>query len=176
MLAFVYNQKDDDRLVVIDEQNRRRYEAPLKEASCAPFWEGGKVYVLDLSGTVRGFHIASDKLVAEKEETISAPVIFLAEYSRSQSRLFLIQTRWNDQQKVFFHELLAMDFPARKALWKRRIDDPGGLKIRQSYVCVTGLKLVQVFNCATGEKLGGIEAAKAAASADASTHKQARRT
>src|SRR5437016_9092360 len=31
MLAFVYNQERDNRLVVLDEKNRRRYEAPLDE-------------------------------------------------------------------------------------------------------------------------------------------------
>ena len=40
------------------------------------------------------------------------------------------------------------------------------LRVMEHYVCVMGLKLVQVFNCDTGEKLGGIEAAKAAASAE----------
>ena len=41
-LAFVFNQTDEHRLVVLDEKNRRRYEAPLAEAKTAPFWEGGK--------------------------------------------------------------------------------------------------------------------------------------
>jgi hypothetical protein len=169
MLAFVYNQTDDHRLVIIDEKNRRRYEAPLKDANCAPFWEGGNVYVVDHSGSVRGFHVGSDRLVPEKEETISARVVREAEYVRSQHRLYLIQTEWNDQQKIFFYELLAIDFPARKTLWSKRIDDPGVLRIMQPYVCMTGLKLVQVFNCDTGEKLGAIEATKAAA--DANAHK-----
>ncbi len=40
MLAFVYNQADDHLLVVIDEGTRRRYQAPLKEARQARFWEG----------------------------------------------------------------------------------------------------------------------------------------
>jgi hypothetical protein len=171
MLAFVYNQTDDHRLVVIDEKNRRRYEAPLKEVSRAPFWEGGKVYVVDHSGIVRGFRIGSDRLVAEKTETISAGIVRRAEYVRSQHRLYLTQTKWNDQQKIFFHELLAIDFPARKALWTKRIDDPGLLRVMPPYVCVMGLKLVQVFNCDTGEKIGGIKAAQAAASADANAHK-----
>lgn len=169
MLAFVYNETNDHRLVVIDEKNRRRYEAPLKEASYAPFWEGGKVYALDLSGSVRGFHIGSDRLVAEKVETISAGVVRTAEYVRIQHRLYLIQTR-DDQQEIFY-ELLAINFPARKTLWTKRIDDPGLLRVMHPYVCVMGLKLVQVFNCDTGEKIGGIEAAKAAASADAKAHK-----
>ena len=166
MLAFVYNQTNDHRLVVIDEKNRRRYEAPLKQAKSAPFWEEGKVYVVDVSGNAQGFSISSDRLVAEKEETISAAVVRTAEYVRSQHRLYLIRTGWDDQHKIFY-ELLAIDFPARKTLWTKRIDDPGLLRIMERYVCVTGLKLVQVFNCDTGEKIGGIQAAKAAASVDA---------
>jgi len=170
MLAFVYNQTDDHRLVVIDEKDRRRYEAPLKQAKPAPFWEGGKVYVIDVSGSVQGFSIGSDRLVAEKEETISASVVRTAEYVHSQHRLYLIRTGWDDQHKIFY-ELLAIDFPARKTLWTKRIDDPGLLRIMERYVCVTGLKLVQVFNCDTGEKIAGIEAAKAAAAADTNAHK-----
>ena len=170
MLAFVYNQTDDHRLVVIDEKNRRRYEAPLEKAKSAPFWEGGKVYVVDVSGSVQGFSIGSDKLVAEKAESISAGVVRTTEYVRSQHRLYLIRTNWDDQHKIFY-ELSAIDFPVRKVLWTKRIDDPGVLKIIQPYVCVTGLKLVQAFNCDTGEKLGGIEAVKAAASADANEQK-----
>ena len=169
MLAFVYNQTDDHRLVVIDEKNRRRYEAPLKQAKYAPFWEGGKVYVIDVSGSVQGFSISSDRLVAEKEETISITVVRTAEYVRSQHRLYLIRTGWDDQHEMFY-ELLAIDFPARKTLWTKRIDDPGLLRIMERYICVTGLKLVQVFNCDTGEKIAGIEATKAAAAADANVH------
>ena len=78
------------------------------------------------------------------------------EYVRSQHRLYLIRTGWDDQHKIFY-ELLAIDFPARKTLWTKRIDDPGLLRIMERYVCVTGLKLVQVFNCDTGEKIGGIK-------------------
>ena len=169
MLAFVYNQTNDHRLVVIDEKSRRRYEAPLKQAKTAPFWEGGKVYVLDISGSVQGFSIGSDRLVAEKEETISAGLVRTTEYVRSQSRLYLIRTGWDDQRKIFY-ELLAINFPARKTLWTKRIDDPGLLRIYDPYVCVVGGKLVQVFNCDTGEKVAGIEAAKAAAAADANGH------
>jgi len=169
MLAFVYNQTNDHRLVVIDEKNRRRYEAPLKKAKTAPFWEGGKVYVLDISGSVQGFSIGSDSLVSEKEETISAGLVRTAEYIRSQSRLYLIRTGWDGQRKIFY-ELLAIDFPVRKTLWTKRIDDPGLLRIYAPYVCVVGGKLVQVFNCDTGEKVAGIEAAKAAASTDANGH------
>jgi hypothetical protein len=170
MLAFVYNQTDDHRLVVIDEKNRHRYDAPLKQAKQAPFWEGGKVYVVDVSGSVQGFSIGSDRLVAEKEETISAGLVSTAEYIRSQRRLYLIRTGWDDQRNIF-HELIAIDFPARKTLWTKRIDGPGLLRIRERYVCVMGLKLIQVFNCDTGEKIAGIEAAKAAAAADANAHK-----
>jgi len=170
MLAFVYNQTDDHRLVVIDEKNRRRYEAPLKQAKQAPFWEGGKVYVVDVSGSVQGFSIGPDRLVAEKVETLSAGVVRATEYVRSQHRLYLIRTGWDDQHKIFY-ELLAIDFPARKTLWTKRIDDPGLLRITERYVCVMGLKLIQVFNCDTGEKIAGIEAAKAAAAADANAHK-----
>jgi hypothetical protein len=170
MLAFVYNQTNDHRLVVIDEKNRHRYDAPLKQAKHAPFWEGGKVYVVDVSGSVQGFSIGSDRLVAEKEETISAGLVSTVEYIRSQRRLYLIRTGWDDQRNIF-HELIAIDFPARKTLWTKRIDDPGLLRITERYVCVMGLKLIQVFNCDTGEKIAGIEAAKAAAAADANAHK-----
>jgi hypothetical protein len=169
MLAFVYNQKDDHRLVVIDEKNRRRYEAPLDRSRIAPFWEGGKVYVVGHSGSIQGFTIGSDKLIAGKIEAISAAVVFTAEYARSQHRLYLIRTGWDDHQHKNFHELSAIDFPARKTLWTKRIDDPGLLRIMDQYVCMTGLNLVQVFNCDTGEKIAGIEAAKAAA--DANAHK-----
>lgn len=167
MLAFVYNQKDDHRLVVIDEKNRRRYEAPLDRSRIAPFWEGGKVYVVGHSGSIQGFTIGSDRLIAGKVETISAAVVFTAEYARSQHRLYLIRTGWDDHQHKNFHELSAIDFPARKTLWTKRIDDPGLLRIMDQYVCMTGLNLVQVFNCDTGEKIAGIEAAKAAAEANA---------
>jgi len=170
MLAFVYNQKDDHRLVVLDEKNRRRYEVPLKQPKQAPFWEGGKVYVLDVSGSVQGFSIVSDRLVAEKEVTVCAGLVRTAEYVRSQHRLYLIRSGYDDQRRVF-NELLAIDFPARKTLWTKRIDEGGLLKIYDQHVCVTGGKLVQVFNCDTGEKIAGIEAAKAAESADANAHK-----
>ena len=170
MLAFVYNQTNDHRLVVIDEKNRRRYEAPLDRSRIAPFWEGGKVYVVGHSGSIQGFTIGSDRLIKGKVGTISAAVVFTAEYARSQHHLYLIRTGSDDQQKIFY-ELLAVDFPARKTLWTKRIDDPGLLRIMDQYVCVTGLTLVQVFNCDTGEKIAGIEAAKAVTSADANAHK-----
>jgi hypothetical protein len=166
MLAFVYNQTDDDHLVVIDEKNRHHYEAPLKHGGLAPFWEGGKVYVVDHYGSLQGFTIGSDRLVAGKEETISTNAVRTIEYVRSQHRLYLIQTRWDDDQHKNFYELLAIDFPARKTLWTKRIDDPGLMTIMGPlYVCVTGLKLVQVFNCDTGEKMGEIKAAKPDANA-----------
>ena len=170
ILAFVYNQTDDHRLVVLDEKNRRRYEAPLEKAKSAPFWEGGKVYVVDTSGSLQGFSIGSDKLIAEKTETISAGVVRETEYVRSQDRLYLIRTKFDDQHKISY-EISAIDFPTRKVLWTKEIDSPGPLRIIQPYVCVTGLEQVQVFNCDTGEKLGRIEAAKAAAAADSNGHK-----
>lgn len=160
MLAFAYNQKGGDRLVVIEEKNRRRYEAPLASPGMAPFWEAGKVYVVAHSGSMRGFVIGSDKLIPEKAETICAEVVRTAEYSRGQHRLYLIRSFWDDGRKSFLHELSAIDFPARKTLWTKRLDDPGLLSIRERYVCVVGLKLVQVFSCDTGEKPAGVDAAK----------------
>jgi hypothetical protein len=47
----------------------------------------------------------------------------------------------------------------------------GLLRIRDSNISVTGQKLVQVFNSDTGEKIGGIETAKATASADPNARK-----
>ena len=181
MLAFVYNQENDDRLVVIDEKNRHRYEAPLKNSKQAPFWEGGKVYIVDSSGSLQGFSIGSNKLVAEKEETIlSTGLVFTSEYSRTQRRLYLIRASSDAQRKILY-ELLAIDFPARKTLWTKTIDEPGllrpyalsfpSLRTYTPYVCVVGKKLVQVFNCDTGERIGGIEAAKATAAAGANAQK-----
>jgi hypothetical protein len=164
LLAFAYNQKAADRLVVSDEKNHRHYEAPLNRSKLAPFWARGRVYVIDHFGSLRGFTISSNRLVAGKEETISTistGVVYCAEYDRSQSRLYLIRTGRDDQDKIF-QELLAIDFPTRKTLWRTRINDPGLLTVREQYVCVMGLKSVQVFNCATGMKLGEIEAAKEA--------------
>jgi hypothetical protein len=161
MLAFVYNQTNDHRLVVIDEKLRRRYEAPLENSRMAPFWEGGKIYVVAHSGTIQGFSIGADKLVPEKVETISAGVVRTSEYSRSQHRLYLIRTGYDNEHTVFY-DLQAIDFPTRKTLWTKRIDDPGSLRIMDEYVCVTGLKLVQLFNRDTGKKIGTIEAATAA--------------
>jgi hypothetical protein len=53
-----------------------------------------------------------------------------------------------------------MDFPTRKTLWTTKIDDPGLLKIYDSYVCLIGEKQVQVFSSSTGNKIGGIEVMK----------------
>jgi hypothetical protein len=170
MLAYMYNQEGDHRLVVIDGKNHRQYEASLDNSRMAPFWEGGKVYVVAHSGMMQGFTISSDKLVAAKEETISAGVVRHMEYVRSQHRLYLIRTGFDDQRKIFY-ELSAIDFPARKTLWTKRIDDPGLLTILDGYVCVTGLKLVEVFNSETGEKIGTIAAAKSAPSEDAKSQK-----
>jgi hypothetical protein len=164
MLAFVYNQTDDHRLVVIDEKNRRRYEAPLNEPRMGPFWEGGKVYVVGHSGSVQGFSIGSEKLVADKEETKLMPVVRDIEYVHSQHRLYLIRTFWDTQRKLFNYELSAIDFPERKTLWTKKIIEPGILRIYDPYICITGEKLVQAFNCETGEKIGGIQVAKPAAS------------
>ena len=170
MLAFMYNQEGDHRLVVIDEKDRRRYEAALDNSRMAPFWEGGKVYVVAHSGIMQGFSIRSEKLVAEKEEIISAAVVREIEYVRSQHRLYLIPTGFDDQRRILY-ELSAIDFPARKTLWTKKIDDPGLLTTLNGYVCVTGLKLVEVFNSDTGAKIGTIAAAKSATSADAKAQK-----
>jgi hypothetical protein len=162
MLAFVYNQTDDHRLVVLDEKNHRRYEVPLERAKQAPFWEGGKVYVLDVNGNVQGFRIGTNALVADGNEALCETTVRTAEYARSQHRLYLIRTGFDEHQKTFY-ELLAIDFPIRKTLWKTRIDDPGLVRAMEQYVTVTGLESVQVFNCDTGEKIGEIKAAKAPA-------------
>ncbi|HUJ09526.1 MAG TPA: hypothetical protein VL171_05820 [Verrucomicrobiae bacterium] len=169
MLAFMYNQTGNHRLVVIDEKNRRRYEAPLDNAGMAPFWEGGKVYVVGVSGSVQGFAVGKEKLVPEKAEAISEEVVREVAYSRSQHRLYLIQTGFDDHRKIFY-ELSVIDFPARKTLWTKRIDDTGLLTIMDRYVCVTGLRLVEVFGCDTGEKIGTTTVAKLATSADARAH------
>lgn len=168
-LAFVYNQTNDHRLVVLDEKNRRRYEAPLEEAKSAPFWEGGKVYVMDTSGSLQGFTIGSDSLTAEKPETLSPGVVREIDYVRSQHRLYLIRTKFDDQSKISY-EISAVDFPTRKVLWRQQVQSPGPLRMIQSYVCVTGLKQVQVFDCNTGEELGRIDAAKAATTAASNAH------
>lgn len=160
MLAFVYNQEGDNQLVVFDGKNLRQYESPLNGTKMAPFWEGGKVYVLDNSGTVQAYRIGANRLIPEKLETLSTnSVVRTEEYSRGQRRLYLICTSWDDQHRIRY-ELSAMDFPARKTLWSRRIDDPGPLRIMEPYVCMTGLKQVQVFNCDTGKKIGSIAAVK----------------
>ena len=170
MLAFVYNQTNDHRLVVIDEKHRRRYEASLENSRMAPFWEGGKIYAVAHSGSIQGFSIGADKLIPEKVETISAGVVRTSEYSRSQHRLYLIRTDLDEQRRILY-ELSAIDFPVRKTLWTKKIDDPGSLTILDEYVCVTGLKLVQLFNGDTGEKIGTIEAAKSAAAANLKAQK-----
>lgn len=164
-LAYVFNQQGDDRLVVIDEQKRRRYEAPLERARMAPFWEGGKVYVVALSGNVQEFSISGDKLVAGKVETICPEVVRTAEYSRSQQRLYLIRTGWDKKKGAFSYELWAIDFPARKTLWKK-ICDPGSLTVMGGYVCVTGLKQIEAFNSDTGKRISAGEARKAVPDAD----------
>jgi len=170
MLAFMYNQEGDHRLVVIAEKDRRRYEATLDDSRMAPFWEAGKVYVVAHSGIMQGFSVGSDKLVAEKEEIICAAAVREVEYVRSQHRLYLIRTAFDDQRRILY-ELSAIDFPARKTLWTKKIDDPGLLTILNGYVCVTGLKLVEVLNSDSGERIGTIAAAKSAISADAKAQK-----
>jgi hypothetical protein len=171
MLAFTYNQTDDHRLVVIDETNRHRYEAPLKESQYPPFWEDGKVYVVNVSGVLQGFRISSDKLLAEKEETISAAAIVREiAYNRSQRRLYLIRTGYDNQRNVLY-DLLALDFPSRKTIWTKRIDEAGVLRVFEPYICIMGQKLVQVFGCESGAKIAGIEAAKAIASINANAAK-----
>jgi hypothetical protein len=155
---------------VLDEKNRRRYEAPLEKAKSAPFWEGRKVYVVDTSGSLQGFSIGSNKLIAEKTETVSPGVVRETEYVRSQHRLYLIRSKFNDQRKISY-ELSAIEFRTRKVLWTKEIVSPGPLTIIQPYVCVTGLEQVQVFNCDTGEKLGFVVAAKAMSDADSNEHK-----
>jgi hypothetical protein len=156
MLAFVYNQSNDHRLVILDEKNRQRYEVPLEDARMAPFWVDGKVYVVAHSGHVQGFRISADKLVAEKEEDLAVGVVREIAYVQIQHRLYLVRTVFDNQHKVFY-ELSAIDFPVRKTLWTKRIDDPGLLKIMENYICMIGLESVQAFNCDTGEKIGRTE-------------------
>ena len=170
MLAFVFNQEGDHRLVVINEKTRHRYEAPLENARMAPFWDGGKVFVVGVSGIIQGFSIASDKLVPDKAETISREVVRTTEYSRGRHRLYLIRTHLDEQRNVLY-ELSSIDFPARKTLWIKRIDGPGTLMIMDGYICVAGLKLVQVYNCDTGEKISAVQAPKEASTANANPHK-----
>lgn len=165
-LAFVYNQEGDHRLVVLDEKNRRRYEAPLDEAKMAPFWEDEKVYVLDVSGSLQEFSISANKLIPGKKENICPAVVRESAYVRSQHRLFVIRTIFDSQRNISY-ELSAIDFPTRKNLWTKRIDDPGLINVMDQYVCVMGLKLAEVYNSETGEKIGGIAAAKATAVAHA---------
>jgi hypothetical protein len=165
-LAFVYNQENKNRLVVIDEKSKRRYEAPLGNPMMAPFWEGDTVYVIDGSGSVQGFSINAEKLTAQKAETISQEVVRTASYSRSQHRLYVIRTVWEERPKKFHHELSMVDFPTRKTLWTRRIEDAGLLTIMGQCVTVTGQKLVTVLNSSTGEKIATVEAPKASTSTD----------
>jgi len=170
-LAFMYNQKGDHRLVVIDERNRQRYEAPLETARMAPFWEGGKVYVVAVSGVVQGFSIGPDKLVPEKEERIAAEVVRDSDYDGSRHRLYLIRTIFDDRHREFFCELSAIDFPSRKTLWTKKLDDPGLLSIMDGKVYVSGLRLLQAFNGDTGKKIGTIAVGKSKTSADAGAQK-----
>ncbi|MCP5523646.1 MAG: hypothetical protein H7A46_19070 [Verrucomicrobiales bacterium] len=165
MLAFMYNQSDDHRLVVIDEKNRRRYEARMDHGGPAPFWEGGKLYLVDHSGTVQGFTVGEGRLVPGKPETLCPAVVRHVAYSCSQSRLYVIRTVVT-QRREFFYELSAIDFPARKTLWTRRIDDPGVITL-MGYGCVTGLGSVEVFDCDTGATIGTIPVAKPVPSTDA---------
>lgn len=162
MLAFSYNQEGDCRLVVLDEQHHRHYEAPLDNARMAPFWEGGKVYVLSVSGEVQGFSIKSGKLVPEKAKALVPEVVAQSAYA--QHRLYCIHTVIDSQRKIS-HYLSATDFPTRKTLWTKKIEDLGLIRVMDQYVCVMGLNLVQVYNCETGEKIAGIAAAKATAAA-----------
>lgn len=165
MLAFAYNQEGHERLVVLDEKNRRRYEARLDNARMAPFWEGGKVYLLSHSGEIQGFSIKSGKLVSETAEALVPEVVRESAYDRDQRRLYWIRTTFDSHRKISYN-LSAMDFPTRKTLWTKRIEDPGLITVLGQYVCVMGLNLVEVYNCETGEKIGGIAAAKAVAPAN----------
>jgi len=170
-VAFVYNGESESRLVVIDEQNRHRYEAPLVDHAMAPFWEAGKVYVIGYSGNMQEFSIGTDKLVPEKDEKITSTGV-VREYTHSGHRLYLTQTYFDDRRKVFY-QLSVIDFPSRKTLWTVKVDDPGLLRVIEPYLCMTGLKLVQVFNCDTGEKIGKIKSAKAVASLNTEGNNQA---
>jgi len=174
MLAFAYNQKGDDRLVVLDEVNRRRYEVPLTSPRKAPFWDGGKVYVVSVDGMMQGFLVSSNNLIGEKEERISSGLILTVVFNREQHRLYLIRSGRDTEFTSSNYELVAINFPARKTLWTKRLDEPGLLTIGGilgPYVCVNGQNLVQVFNCNTGGKLGGIEVPNEAASPAANAKK-----
>ena len=72
----------------------------------------------------------------------------------------MIRTVWDDKRK-FSQELSAMDFPSRKTLWTRRIDDLGKLRVMGPSVCVMGTKLVQVFDFDTGKKMGVVNVTQA---------------
>jgi hypothetical protein len=169
-LAFVYNQEGDHRLVVLDEKTRHRYEAPLDNSRMAPFWEGGRIYVVAHSGSVQGFTIGAEKLIPEKLETISPGVVRDIAYSRSLHRLYLIRTSFDGERRIHY-ELSAIDFPGRRSLWTKKLDNPGLLTVLNGYLCVAGQKLVEVFNSDTGAKAGGIDATKGAVPANADRNK-----
>ena len=156
MLAFVYNQANDHRLVVLDEKNHQHYETPLENSRMAPFWEDGKVYVVAHSGDIQGFQISSNKLVAEKKEVLTPGVVRTIGYHRSKHRLHLVRTFYDEQRQIHY-ELSAIEFPSRKTLWTKSVDDPGLLQPWDNSVCMIGLESVQVFNSNTGERIGKTE-------------------
>jgi hypothetical protein len=169
MLAFVYNQKDDHRLVVLDEKSRRRYEATLQEPKKAPFWEEGKVYVLGTSGTVQSFSLTPSGLVAGKEESLLTGIVRSSKYLRGQHRLYVIRSGYDDQRNPF-NELVVIDFPARKTLWTKRLEEAGQLNIYTT-VTVTGENLIQVFDCDTGAKVTKVSTVNAAPANDVNGQK-----
>jgi hypothetical protein len=156
MLAFVYNQADDHRLVVLDEKNHQHYEAPLENSRMAPFWEDGKVYVVAHSGDIQGFQISSNKLVGEKKEVLTQGVLRTIAYARGKHRLYLIRTFFDEQRQIHY-ELSTIEFPSRKTLWTKSVDDPGLLQPWDNSLCMIGLESVQVFNSDTGERIGKTE-------------------
>lgn len=159
-LAFAYNQKNDVRLVVLDELKRQRYEVSLSEPGKTPFWYDGKLFVIHVSGVMQTFVLSSNQLAEVKQETLTDGIVAWTKFSRSDHRLYIIWTKWNPARKEFQHKLQAIDFPSRKILWTQEIEEFGPMMAMEDYVSVNGLKHVLVFDKETGRLLGLVNAAK----------------
>jgi hypothetical protein len=155
-LAFVYITTNEFRLVVINEANHQRCEFSLEHQAYIPFWDNGRVYVINAYGKMQGFRVSSGRLVVESQETISpGAVLYSPVYNGYQRRLYLIRDYEDPtHRQTVVHDLQAIDFHTRKVLWVKRIHEGGLVRMFRPYVCVTGQKMVQVFSCDTGEELG----------------------
>jgi hypothetical protein len=158
ILAFAYNQKNHERLVVLDEVKRQRYEVSLSEPGKTPFWYDGKLFVIHVSGVMQTFVLSSNQLVEVEQETFTNGVVAWTKFSRSDHRLYIIWTKWNPARKEFQHKLQAIDFPSRNILWTQEIEEFGPMMAMEDYVSVNGLKHVQVFDKETGRLLGTVNA------------------